>query len=821
MVCLAGTVCAQHRFNGPYRGANNQHIAFPIGGMGAGMFCLEGTGAISHMSVRHHPDLYNEPLMFAAIAVKGYTAKVLEGPVPDWKKFGLPNSGSGGGGTSYGLPRFSEASFIARFPFGTVNLKDKALPVTIKIMGWSPFIPTDADNSSLPAGALEYTITNSSEKGQSGVFSFNSANFMVQENAPNQIKAIPGGFILSQDGNKYDPEKRGDFAVFMDAPNTSVDYCWFRGSWWDPLTMAWKKIQKGDTTAVAPVAHDAPGASLYIPFQLKPGESRTIRIMLCWYVPNSHLRSGFNASKASDTTVTDRSRDQPSAYYMPWYASRFKNIGEVADYWKNNYVALRQKTALFTNAFYSQTLPPEVLEAIGNNLSILKSPTVLRQYDGRFWGWEGSNDQEGSCAGNCSHVYNYAQALCHLFPEMERTVDETQFGESQDAAGHQNYRAALPIRAASHDHYLAAADGQLGGIIRVYRDWRISGDDEWLENMLPKVKAALDYSIRTWDPAHRGTISEPHHNTYDIEFWSPEGMCTSIYLGALEAFIKMKEYENKDQQQEQEDLSLYKDLLGKGSSACKNEIYNGRYFSQKVEWKGLRQQPDTADENFRFPEAKALLQVEGPPYQYGNGCLADGVLGAWMAKTAGLPDPLDEQQVSSHLDAVYQYNFKTNLNTYSNPQRPGFALGNEGGLLLCTWPQGGEPSLPFPYSNEVWTGVEFEVASHLIMEGQIKKGMDIVRATCKRYDGGIRNPFDEYEAGHWYTRALSSYALIQAFNGVHYDALTQTLYVKAGNFNSFLSTNTGFGNIIEKTGKTTIKVLYGQIPVKHIQILKS
>ena len=85
-----------------YSGKYLDRIAFPIGGIGAGMFCLEGTGAISHMSVRNHPEVFNEPCMFAAISVKGLKngTKVLEGQVPDWKKFGQPDSANGSGGTS-------------------------------------------------------------------------------------------------------------------------------------------------------------------------------------------------------------------------------------------------------------------------------------------------------------------------------------------------------------------------------------------------------------------------------------------------------------------------------------------------------------------------------------------------------------------------------------------------------------------------------------------------------------------------------------------------------------------------------------------------
>jgi uncharacterized protein (DUF608 family) len=821
-----------HTFNGSYQNENLPHIAFPIGGMGAGMFCLEGTGAVSHMSVRNSPDVFNEPVMFAAIAVKGKPgmAKVLEGPVPDWKKFGQWEAARGAEGTTFGLARFREAAFKATFPSASVTLKDKEVALNVVVTAWSPFIPTDADNSSLPVAGLIYSFKNTGHQSQSYVFSYNAKNFMALQDVrapvnpaigPNVITKTKNGFLLSQNPTQKYPEQQGHFAIWTE-DKAAVDYCWFRGGWYDPLSMAWNKISKMNTSSVEPVEKNAPGASLYVAFSLKPGEEKTIRVMMAWYVPDSHLRNGAPLTKSTDSAVRDKSKDLPSLYHKPWYSSRFSNIQEVMAYWKANYEDLYQKTRLFSDAFYRSTLPPEVTEAVAANLTILKSPTVLRQYDGRFWAWEGSNDNQGSCAGSCTHVWNYAQALPHLFPDMERSIRETEYNEDLDSLGHQNYRAALPIRPAGHGYYFPAADGQLGSIMRTYRDWRISGNDAWLKDIYPKVKRSLDYCIKTWDPRGRGALEEPHHNTYDTELWGPDGMCTGFYLGALEAMIKMGEYLK-------ENVLDYQVLYGKGKAFMEKDLFNGQYFIQKIQWTGLNSSDPVAfagksvDGGEQYsPEAIKLLEKEGPKYQYGDGCLSDGVIGAWMAKVCGLSAPFNEKEIRSHLMAVFTYNEKKDLTDYSNPQRPSFALGNEGGLLLCSWPNSDKLSLPFPYSNEVWTGIEYEVASHLIFEGKVKEGLDIVRTCRRRYDGTVRNPFDEYECGHWYARAMSSYALIEALTGVRYDAVDKTLYVdsKVGDFTSFLSTNTGFGNVNYKNGKATVTVAYGTIDVQQIKIVQ-
>lgn len=829
------TIQGEHVYNGSYSGEYLNRIAFPIGGMGAGMFCMEGSGAISHVSVRHHPQMFNEPGQFAALYVKGMKngAKVLEGPVPNWKKFGLPGAGNGEGGTNYGLPRFTNATFLARFPFCEISLEDKDIPVDVKLKAWSPFIPADPDNSGLPVGALEYHFANKSDQTLDAVFSYNTRNFMLQQGGQNSIQEITNGLVLSQTAPQDQPWIAGDFAIFTDDDHTIGDYCWFRGGWWDPLTIAWENIKKGIIKQREPVEKDAPGASLFIPFTLGPKEKKNIRVLMAWYVPDSDLRIGEDATQAE---LDAKKKCNPSTgccsspndlgipvddlykypKYKPWYSGRFSNIHEVVDYWKNNYADLFKKSTIFKDTFYASTLPSEVLEAVAANLTILKSPTVLRQEDGRLWAFEGCSDNDGCCHGSCTHVWNYAQAVPHLFPSLERSLRETEFCENQSEDGHQMFRADLPIRPV-HNDFEAAADGQLGGVMKVYREWHISGDNNWMEKLFPMVKRSLDYCIETWDPRHLGILQEPHQNTYDIDFWGPDGMCTSFYLGALNAFIKMGKFQNRD-------VSFYEKLLNEGKKYLENDLYNGEYFYQRIEYKGLNA-ANPAKEALKqsfvgkySPEALELLEKEGPKYQYGTGCLSDGIIGAWMSEVCMLNNPVDGGKTQSHIRAVYKYNFKKNLSEHANPQRPAYALGDEGGLLLCTWPRGGKLDLPFVYSDEVWTGIEYELASHLMLMGNTEEGLDIVRACRNRYDGRIRNPFDEYECGNWYARAMSSYAMIQGLTGVKYDALEKTLFLnsKLGDFKTFISTETGFGNVILKHGKPSIEVAIGNIPVHKI-----
>jgi hypothetical protein len=252
------------------------------------------------------------------------------------------------------------------------------------------------------------------------------------------------------------------------------------------------------------------------------------------------------------------------------------------------------------------------------------------------------------------------------------------------------------------------------------------------------------------------------------------------------------------------------------------ELFDGEYFIQKVQWKGLKAKSPLEAQGGYSAEAAALLEKEGPKYQYGRGCLADGVLGAWLALVAGVGHVVDAKKIASHLKAIHRYNLKRDLTAHANPQRPSYACGAEGGLLLCSWPKGGKLSLPFVYSDEVWTGIEYQVAAHLMLMAHVAEGLEIVRVCRDRYDGRIRNPFNEYECGHWYARAMSSYALLQGLTGARYDAVDKILHLQPsikGDFRSFISTATGYGTVGVKKGKPFVGVTAGKIEVREIRYI--
>jgi hypothetical protein len=191
-----------------------------------------------------------------------------------------------------------------------------------------------------------------------------------------------------------------------------------------------------------------------------------------------------------------------------------------------------------------------------------------------------------------------------------------------------------------------------------------------------------------------------------------------------------------------------------------------------------------------------------------------------MARTYGIDTPLAHEHVRKNLQAIFNHNFRSDLAQHSNAQRPGYAMGHEPGLLVCTWPKGGKPTLPFVYSDEVWTGIEYQVASHLIAEGFVREGLTIVKALRSRYDGRVRNPWNEYECGNYYARAMASYALLGALAGFRYSAVQKTLWfgpaVPVRPFTTFFSTAFGFGTIALDRRSLHIQVIEGELSLEKL-----
>ncbi len=829
-----------------FTGNDLLQIAMPLGGIGAGCISLNGQGGLQDISIRNTPSVsamadghLPEDSIFATLHLpsSGIT-RLLEGPMPVERIYnqGLKGQGYRCGGHE-GLPRFRHAAFTGEYPFGTVNLSDPDIPLSVQITGFNPFIPLDDKNSSIPCVILEYTFENTAGEPVPFEFAYHVSHFGYGATGWDYDKTrnavIPGIGVHLYNVEDDKSAVFGGCALGVVGATPDIKAMWFRGGWFDSISALWKEISTGAFTtndgSKAVTSKGRNGASIQLKGELQPGQKVTYPILLTWYFPNVHYAYGEAKENAAGDINSYAEHGAGSGAvcettpprWRPYYASQWQDARAVLEYVRDQYPDLRARTQAFHDALFRSNLPGYVLDAVSANLAIIKSPTVLRQFNGNLWAWEGCFCTSGCCHGSCTHVWNYAQAIPHLFPALERTFREQELWRSMDERGHVNFRSALPDGPTSHAFH-PASDGQLGGIMKVYREWQISGDEEWLQEIYPDVKQSMDFCILYWDPEHQGVLMEPHHNTYDIEFWGPDGMCSSFYLGALAAMAKIAEDSGHAA-----DAALYNELGRKGAAYLDEHLFNGEYYEQKVMLQGLRASPSQEalnklrDDN---PEEYALLMAEGPKYQYGVGCITDGVFGAWLAKQCGVESAQNQGNIRKNLKAIFDYNFKATLWEHANPQRPGYAIGDEPGLLLCTWPRGGKPTLPFVYSDEVWTGIEYQAASHMISEGLVKEGLTVVKALRSRYDGRARNPWNEYECGNFYARAMASYGLLIAISGFRYSAPEKTLYLqprleaapRGEALEVFFSAASGWGTLVIRPDEVTICLEAGRLEVDKL-----
>jgi uncharacterized protein (DUF608 family) len=787
-----------------FEGPHLNEIAFPLGGIGTGTVSLGGRGNLRDWEIFNRPNKGGTlPFSFIALWVKegeGKPAtKVVEAPVPPPYRGaqGIPRE------SGEGLPRFRGARFIGSYPVARIEFADPTLPLDVSLEAFTPFIPLEADDSGLPVAVLRYTLKSRSKMPIRASLAFSLENpvgydgvsGIATKSAPafgknlNEFAQGSGFRGLRLTSSKYpgDDPRFGSMALVTSAELTSHLLRWSGGEWWDDFHEWWNEFSEsgrfakpGTPTPSADGATDI--ATLVAEAELKPGGRQDVTFLLAWHFP---VRENYWNSEPA--YKGKRFRNQ--------YAERFPDAWGVAEYTVANLSRLERDTRTFRECFFQSSLPAAVLDAASSQMSIIRTNTCMFIEGRQFFAFEGCNDNSGCCPMNCTHVWNYEQALAHLFPELERSMRNTDFKHNLRPDGAMVFRTGVPLGTELWNH-APAADGQMGCVMKMYREWQLSGDDAWLRDLWPQVKKALDYAWVQWDANRDGVMEGEQHNTYDIEFYGPNSMMGTLYLGALRAGEIMARAVG-----DQAAADQYRAVRESGTKKLDSELWNGDYFIQ------------------RYNES------EHAKYQFGEGCLSDQLLGEWFAAVVGLGPLLPQEHVRKTLQSIYRNNFRHDFTDFANPQRI-YALNDEKGLLLCSWPKGNRPALPFVYSDEVWTGIEYQVAAHLIYEGMVDEGLAIVRACRDRYDGLRRNPWNEVECGSHYARAMSSWSLLLALSGYHYSATEKWIsfapLVNAQDFRCFFSTGNAWGIFSQKAGEkshtATLEVKKGTLELSELRL---
>jgi non-lysosomal glucosylceramidase len=802
-----------------------REAAFLLGGIGTGNVSVGARGELRDWELWNRP-ARGQALPFSFFAIRAARAgdtgpaqcRVLESEIT------APHTPSHGydPGTGAGLSRFPGSSLSARYPFVEVRFDRGVFPVEVSLEAFTPFVPLDADDSGIPGAVLRYRVHNVSDSrcrvsvaGSLANFSNIKAREQVRfrsltfaGTSVNEVREEAGvrGLWLHADGVPADSLSFGSLALLAGqgaagagAPGTGARGAsgagglritakrqWLCGGWWDGFRDFWDDFTADGELSLesvykarAPQTEKDPRvSSLCQSAELAADEERTFTFILAWSFPNrvSHWNE--------DAPVGPPPAGRPVV--RNWYARRFPDAWTAGSYLVSNLPRLETLSREFTDAFYGGTLPAVVVDAAASNITVLRSTSCFRLETGEFLSYEGCFDESGCCDGNCTHVWNYAQTLAFLFPELERSMRRIEFGLETDQQGKMTFRTYKVFGLPQWQMH-PAVDGQLGTLVRLYRDWKVSGDTAFLRELWPAAARSLDFAFTQWDSDGDGLLDSEQHNTYDIEFHGPNSLANSMFCAALKAGSEMAAAMG-----DAERSGRWAAAARTCSRLMDERLWNGSYYEQRL---------DDVDEH---------------KYQYGTGCLSDQVFGQFLAHVAGLGHVITAARSREAAASIYRHNFKASLRDHECVQRT-YALNDESGLVLCTWPRGGRPLLPFVYSDEVWTGIEYQVASHLIMEGLVPEGLSLVKAVRDRHDGIRRNPWDEVECGHHYVRSMASWALVIAMSGFTCDMTSgRVSFAPAvpGEFRSFFSTGKCWG-IYARTADPATGKLVERIEVKR------
>lgn len=799
-----------------YTSNNLVKIALPLGGIGTGTVSLGGRGELRDWQIMNRPAIgYNtlttgNSAPFFAIYVKEESkkpiTKALMGPLHP-SEF---DHYEGRAVNHHGMPRFSDASFEAAYPFGRVNLSDKALPIKVKLTGYNPFIPGDEANSSIPIAVLNYEVTNTSSQPITVSVCGTMRNFIgmdgknftrdwkgdylykgVKENINEykQSDKFNGIYMWSKGVDKQDPAWGTMALTTKNEGGISHRLSSIKDNWDNAILNFWDDFSAdGILNTKTPITDDNPMASLAVNKTIAPNSTETFSFYLTWHFPN---RTDWNGSRDffySGKVVGN------------YYTNQYKDAWDVMEKEITKLPELTQKTLDFVKALVASDYPEEVKEAALFNLSTLRSQTVFRIPSGHLMGWEGIMDENGSCFGSCTHVWNYENATGFLFGNLAKTMREAELDFGSKPNGKMMNRVFIPLEENLERDHLAAADGQMGSIMRFYREWLLSGDKEWLTKYWPKVKQSLSYSWQEkgWDANADGIQEGKQHNTMDVDYFGPNPQMQFWYFGALKACANMA--------REMNDVAFAKkceQILANGSQWIDANLFNGKYYEHKI----------TKPKTFEFlnMETDAI-----PPYQLGSGCLVDQLAGQYMAHTLGLGYLSDKNKIQITLKTIMDNNYLESFENVFNNMRS-FVMQNEAGMIMASWPKG-RLEVPFPYFSESMTGFEYTAAVGMLFENQTENGLKIIKSIRNRFDGEKRNPFDEPECGRHYARAMASWTAIIALSGFEYSGAQKHLKFNFNLGKYFWSNGYAYGTVNISENKADLQVLSGILPLKTFEL---
>jgi len=678
----------------------------------------------------------------------------VEGERPKLKLLQLNNSINEGAleGLVYYYPwmeAVDKITYQARFPFTNIQFSDDEMPFDIELEAFSPFIPHDLKNSSLPGVYFNFTIKSKTTKPvdvmlvgtlrnlvsydtiekafASDLYAENNYKFFVHsakitnEQSPTYGQMGLGAVGGNEVSYYLGWEHKHPYYEKLLISNTLDNI--------DDTENRNYKIDDGNIIGrLESMDNDQRCfSSVAVSHKLLAGSQYKSAFFMNWNFPNKY---GAVNQKADKSLSNRKKQDyqinlKPTKLIGFYYQNYFTNIKELASYFYKNSSELSIRSHEFVDDMYASDCKQFVLDQINSQLNTFITSSTLTK-EGKFLIREGLSPNQPWGPNATIDVALYgSHIIIALFPELQKAMMR-QHKNLQTAEGEINHGLGYDPDLTQNGTWgvYERVDLVPNYIQMVLRDYLWTNDKAYLNEMWPSVKAGIAYILKHRDkdgdqmPDMNGIMcSYDNFPMYGLASYIQSQWIVALTM-ASEVAAEVGEKSLAKQ---------YKSIALKGSQLMESKLWNGSYFNLSNDYLGKKGIDD--------------------------GCLTDQLIGQWVAHGVGMGYIFNEQKVKTSLQTIMNKSFCDNAF-----------------LRNCSWPA--YPDL-FPIeksdlwvdqANTPWSGVELAFASFLIYENMTSEAEKVIEAVDKRYRKANLY-FDHQEFGWHYFRPMSAWSIMNAYLG--------------------------------------------------------
>jgi len=703
------------------------------------------------------------------------------------------------------MEAIEKIEYSGRFPFVNMKFTDRDMPFDIKLESFSPFIPHDIKNSSLPGVYFNFEIESKTSKSVDVMLVATLRNLVGYEELDRSFTST----IIEKDNYKYfsqsvdgvdiSKSSYGQMGLgVIGGDEVSYYLGWEHKHPYYEKLLVEKKLANIDDTKNRNILKDNGktvgrlGAldndqrcfsSIATSHVLNEGDKFKQTFFMNWHFPNNYGAVQDTISSVSPKRVWKNgfgTNLKITKNIGHFYQNYFNDIESLAQYFVESNDELSFKSHQFVDNLYQSDIKEFVLNQVNSQLNTFITSSTLTK-KGVFVVREGmtSSKQWGPTATSDVGLYGSQMAIA-LFPKLQKSMMRAH-KNLQTKNGEINHGIALDPDFNKNGTWgvYERIDLVPNYIQMVLRDYFWTNDKEYLIEMWPSIKLGIDYMLKNRDidgdkmPDMEGIMcSYDNFPMYGLASYIQSQWVSALTMASVAA-KDMKDVKLEKQ---------YKKIAKRGIQLMETKLWNGSYYRLSNDYNGDK----GVDE----------------------GCLTDQLIGQWVAHSAGMGQLFEPKKVKSALENILRMSFM-----------------DDSFLRNCSWPEHPElypihtSNLWVDQANTPWTGVELAFASFLIYENMVDEGLKVIEGVDKRYrKNGLY--WDHQEFGGHYYRPMSAWSIINAFLGLSINRGTYSFAPKNNNpeFKMFFSGPEGTAFYKQMKNSILIESLTGRQVLNKLKI---